>query len=75
MNKIVDILTSEQKQELNDLLEVIATEANIVKKDYEDTPSELSEEDVVVVHQDSTLLDNIDEKLADVGYNITPKKK
>ena len=43
MNKIVDILTSEQKEELNDILEVIATEANIVKKDYEDNPSELSE--------------------------------
>ena len=75
MNKIVDILTSEQKEELNDILEVIATEANIVKKDYEDNPSELSEEDVVVVHQDSTLLNNTDEKLVDVAFNITPKKK
>ena len=69
------MLTSEQKQELNDLLEVIATEANIVKKDYEDNPSDMTDEDVVVIHQDSTLLDNVDEKLADIGYNIIPKKK
>ena len=75
MSQIVDILTSEQKQELNDLLEVIATEANIVKIDYEDNPSDMTDEDVVVIHQDSTLLDNVDEKLADIGYNIIPKKK
>ena len=75
MSQIVDILTAEQKKELNDLIEVIATEADIVKKDYEDNPSDLTSEDIVVVHQDSTLLDNTDEKLADVAYNITPKKK
>tara|TARA_R100001377_G_scaffold47120_4_gene27168 strand:+ start:444 stop:671 length:228 start_codon:yes stop_codon:yes gene_type:complete len=75
MSKIVDILTLEQKQELSDLIEVIATEANIVKQDYEDNPSDMTKEDTIVVHQDSTLLDNIDEKLADIGYNITPKKK
>tara|TARA_R110000823_G_C15548199_1_gene458988 strand:+ start:213 stop:440 length:228 start_codon:yes stop_codon:yes gene_type:complete len=75
MTEIVDIITAEQKQELNDLLEVIQTEADIVKKDYEENPSDMTNEDVVVVHQDSTLLDNIDEKLADVGYNIAPKKK
>jgi|TARA_B110000263_G_C15177006_1_gene449733 hypothetical protein len=75
MTEIVDIITAEQKQELNDLLEVIQTEADIVKKDYEENPSDMTNEDVVVVHQDSTLLDNIDEKLADVGYSIAPKKK
>ena len=36
---------------------------------------DMSEEDIVVVHQNSSLLDNPDEKLEDVGYNITPKKK
>ena len=75
MTEIVDIITAEQKQELNDLLEVIQTEADIVKKDYEENPSDMTNEDMVVVHQDSTLLDNIDEKLADVGYSIAPKKK
>ena len=75
MNKIVDILTADQIKELNDIANAIQTEADIVKQDYEDNPSDMSEEDIVVVHQNSSLLDNPDEKLEDVGYNITPKKK
>jgi|TARA_B100001996_G_C18199453_1_gene415406 hypothetical protein len=75
MNKIVDILTAEQIEELNNIANAIQTEADIVKKDYEENPSDMSEEDIVVVHQNSTLLDNVDEKLEDIGYNITPKKK
>ena len=74
MNKIVDILTAEQIEELNNIANAIQTEADIVKKDYEENPSDMSEEDIVVVHQNSTLLDNVDEKLEDIGYNITPKK-
>ena len=75
MNKIVVILTADQIKELNDIANAIQTEADIVKQDYEDNPSDMSEEDIVVVHQNSSLLDNPDEKLEDVGYNITPKKK
>ena len=75
MNKIVDILTAEQIEELNNIANAIQTEADIVKKDYEENPSDMSEEDIVVVHQNSTLLDNVDEKLEDIGYNITPRKK
>ena len=75
MNKIVDILTADQIKELNDIANAIQTEADIVKQDYEDNPSDMSEEDIVVVHQNSSLLDNPNEKLEDVGYNITPKKK
>ena len=75
MNKIVDILTAEQIEELNNIANAIQTEADIVKQDYKDNPSDMSEEDIVVVHQNSSLLDNPDEKLEDVGYNITPKKK
>ena len=75
MNKIVDILTADQIKELNDIANAIQTEADIVKQDYENNPSDMSEEDIVVVHQNSSLLDNPDEKLEDVGYNITPKKK
>ena len=75
MDKIIDILTAEQIEELNNIANAIQTEADIVKKDYEENPSDMSEEDIVVVHQNSTLLDNVDEKLEDIGYNITPKKK
>ena len=66
-------LTKKQKKELNDLLEVIQTEADIVKMDYEQNPSNLDSGSVIVVHQDSPLLDDTKEKLSDIAYNITRK--
>ena len=68
-------LTKKQKKELNDLLEVIQTEADIVKMDYEQNPSNLDSGSVIVVHQDSPLLKDTKEKLSDVVYNIQRKKK
>ena len=68
-------LTKKQKKELNDLLEVIQTEADIVKMDYEQNPSNLDSGSVIVVHQDSSLLNDTKEKLSDVVYNIQRKKK
>ena len=53
-NEIVDILTAEQRKKLNDLMEVIQTESDIVKQDYEENPSNESGS-IVVVHQDSHL--------------------
>ena len=66
-------LTSKQKKELNDIAKTIQTEADIVKLDYEQNPSNLDSGSVVVVHQDSTLLENKEEELSDVAYNITRK--
>ena len=68
MKEIVDIITKKQRKELNNLLEVIQTEADIVKQDYTENPSTESGS-IVVVHQDSTLLEN----LSDIAYNITRK--
>ena len=68
-------LTSEQKQELNNILEVIQAEADIVKLDYEQNPSNLDSGSVIVVHQDSSLLKDKKEKLSDIAYNIQRKKK
>ena len=68
-------LTPEQKQELDNILEVIQTEADIVKMDYEQNPSNLDSGSVIVVHQNSPLLDDTKEKLSDVAYNITRRKK
>ena len=68
-------LTLEQKRELDNILEVIQTEADIVKLDYEQNPSNLDSGSVIVVHQDSTLLKNKKEKLSDIAYNIKKKKK
>ena len=68
-------LTVEQKRELNNILEVIQAEADIVKLDYEQNPSNLDSGSVIVVHQDSSLLDDTKENLSDIAYNIQRKKK
>ena len=66
-------LTPKLKKELDDIIEVIQTEADNVKLDYEQNPSNLDSCSVIVVHQDSTLLDNKDEELSDIAYNIQHK--
>ena len=66
-------LTKEQKQELENLLIPIVEESISVKLDYEQNPSNLDSGSIVVVHQDSTLLDNKEEELSDIAYNITRK--
>ena len=66
-------LTKKQQKELNELWKVIQSEADIVKKDYEDNPSNLDSGSVIVVHQDSPMLDDVEKKLSDVAYNIQPK--
>ena len=68
-------LTLEQKRELGNILEVIQAEADIVKLDYEQNPSNLDSGSVIVVHQDSSLLKDKKEKLSDIAYNIQRKKK
>ena len=66
-------LTKERKQELEKLLIPIVEESISVKLDYEQNPSNLDSGSIVVVHQDSTLLDNKEEELSDIAYNITRK--
>jgi|TARA_Y100000310_G_scaffold341559_1_gene441091 hypothetical protein len=68
-------LTPKQKRELDNIIEVIQTEADIVKMDYEQNPSNLDSGSVIVVHQNSTLLDDTKEELSDIAYNIKRKKK
>ena len=66
-------LTKEQQEELEKLLIPIVEESISVKLDYENNPSNLDSGSIVVVHQDSTLLDNKEEELSDIAYNITRK--
>ena len=66
-------LTPEAKKELGDILEVIQTEADIVKQDYEDNPSDMDSGSIVVVHEDSPLLKDEKEELSDIAYNVQPK--
>ena len=68
-------LTKEQIKELNRLTVQIVDEASIVKMDYEYNPSNLDSGSIIVVHQNSSLLNNKQEKLGDVAYNITQRER
>jgi hypothetical protein len=71
MNK-KDKLTSEQEKELIMLAAEIEAEAIAMKMDYDKNPSEESGS-VVYIHQESSLLDNEDEKLSTVGLASSSK--
>lgn len=66
-------LTKKQQKELERLLIPIVEESISVKLDYEENPSNLDSGSVIGVHQNSSLLDNLDEELSDIAYNITRK--
>ena len=65
MNK-KDKLTPEQEKELVKIVTEIEAEAIQMKMDYDKNPSEESGS-VVYIHQDSSLLENENEKLSTIG--------
>ena len=71
MNK-EDKLTPEQEKELIMLSAEIEAEAIAMRMDYEEHPSEESGS-VVYIHQESSLLENEDEKLSSVGLASSTK--
>ena len=71
MNK-KDELTPEQEKELTKIAAEIEAEAIQMKIDYEKNPSEESGS-IVYIHQESSLLDNEDEKLSSVGLASSTK--
>jgi hypothetical protein len=71
MNK-EDKLTPEQEKELIMLAAEIEAEAIAMKVDYNENPSEESGS-VVYIHQESSLLENEDEKLSTVGLASSSK--
>ena len=75
MKDLVNILTSKQRKELEQLTVAMVEEATSVRIDYEQSGSNLDSGSVVAVHQDSPLLENEKEKLGDVAFNIKPKEK
>tara|TARA_R100000742_G_C4181206_1_gene16274 strand:- start:36 stop:272 length:237 start_codon:yes stop_codon:yes gene_type:complete len=75
MNDIVNILTSKQRKELEQLTVAITEEATSVKLDYEQSGSNMDSGSIVAIHQDSPLLQDENEKLGEVAFNITPKEK
>ena len=71
MNK-EDKLTPEQEKELIKLSAEIEAEAIAMKMDYDENPSYESGS-VVYIHQESSLLENEDEKLDDVALVSSTK--
>ena len=71
----VEELTRKQRKELNSLAVVIAEEAINVRLDYEQSGSNLDSSSIVAIHQNSPLLDDEKEPLADVAYNIVRRKE
>ena len=67
-----DKLTPEQEKELIMLSAEIEAEAIAMRMDYEEHPSEESGS-VVHIHQESSLLENEDEKLSSVGLASSTK--
>ena len=65
-------LTPEQEKELIMLSAEIEAEAIKMKMDYEEHPSEESGS-VVYIHQESSLLENEDERLSTIGIASTTK--
>ena len=68
-------LTKEQQDELNKLTVAMAEEAISVRLDYEENGSELDSNSVIAIHNNSPLLQDENEKLGEVAYNITKKEK
>ena len=67
--------TERRIPELEDLMVEITEEAISVKLDYEQEVSNLDSGSMVVIHQNSPLLDDEKEKLSDIAVNIKRKIK
>ena len=65
----------DRKSELEDLMVEMTEEAISVKLDYEQSGSNLDSGSIVAIHHNSPLLDDENEKLSDIAYNIKRKEK
>ena len=68
------IKVKDRKQDLEDLMVEMTEEAISVKLDYDQEDSNLDSGSMVVIHQNSPLLDDEEEKLSDIVVNITRKE-
>jgi len=65
----------DRKEDLEQLLIEITEEAISTKLDYEQNVSNMDSGSVVVIHQNSPLLDDEKEELGDIAVNIKRKVK
>jgi hypothetical protein len=64
-----------RKQDLEELMVEMTEEAISVKLDYELSGSNLDSGSIVAIHHNSPLLDDENEKLSDIAYNVKRKEK
>jgi len=67
-------LTKDQREELDGIILEITEEAVSVKLDYEQNESNLDSGSLIAVHQNSSLLDDENEELSDIAYDVRRKK-
>tara|TARA_R100000742_G_C4225922_1_gene48562 strand:+ start:80 stop:301 length:222 start_codon:yes stop_codon:yes gene_type:complete len=67
-------LTKDQREELEGIILEITEEAVSVKLDYEQNESNLDSGSLIAVHQNSSLLDDENEELSDIAYDVRRKK-
>jgi len=68
-------LTKKQQGELDRLAVAMTEEAISVKLDYDENGSDLDSGSLIAIHHNSPLLQDENEKLSDIAYNVTPKNK
>tara|TARA_R110002020_G_scaffold22624_1_gene76272 strand:+ start:1037 stop:1243 length:207 start_codon:yes stop_codon:yes gene_type:complete len=63
-----------RKQDLEDLMVAMTEEAISVKMDYEQSGSNLDSGSIIAIHHNSPLLQDENEKLSDIAYNVKRKE-
>ena len=64
-----------RKEELERLMVQMTEEAISVRLDYQQSGSNLDSGSIVAIHHNSPLLDDENEKLSDIVYNVKRKEK
>ena len=64
-----------RKEELEKLMVQMTEEAISVRLDYQQSGSNLDSGSIVALHHNSPLLQDENEKLSDIAYNVKRKKK
>tara|TARA_R100000995_G_C3471506_1_gene118555 strand:- start:69 stop:278 length:210 start_codon:yes stop_codon:yes gene_type:complete len=64
-----------RKEELERLMAQMTEEAISVRLDYQQSGSNLDSGSIVALHHNSPLLQDENEKLSDVAFNVKRKKK
>ena len=68
-------MDKDRKKDLEDLMVLMTEEAISVRLDYQQSGSNLDSGSIVALHHNSPLLQDENEKLSDVAFNVKRKNK